>query len=78
MHFNFWGEQPHFLGPIYVLLFHDNQSLLYFETDNQFDFVIFTLRNHYIKNVYMRKKKQTSIAQSAGAVKYTDCTFAEE
>ena len=77
MHFSFWGQQPHFLGPIYVPLFHDNQSLLYFETENKFDFVIFTLSNHYIKNVYMRKKKQTPIVQLAGAIEYTDCTSAE-
>ena len=39
MHFNFWGQQPHFLGPIYVLLSHDNQSLLYFKTENKLDFL---------------------------------------
>ncbi len=61
MYFSFWGQQPHFLGPIYVPLFHDNQSILYFETENKFDFVIFTLSNHYIKNVYMRIKKQTPV-----------------
>ena len=77
MRFNFWGQQPHFLGLIYVPLFHDNQSRLYFETENKFDCVIFTLSNHYIKNFYMRKKKQTPIAQLAGAVEYTDCTSAE-
>ena len=64
MHFNFRGQQPHLLSPIYVPLFHDNQSLPYFETENKFDFVIFILSNHYIKNVYMRKKKRTPIAQN--------------
>ena len=28
MYFKFWGQQPHLLGLIYVLLSQDNQSLL--------------------------------------------------
>ena len=28
MYFNFWGQQPHFLGLMYVPLLYDNQLLL--------------------------------------------------
>ena len=46
-----------FLGLIYVPLSDGNQSLLYFETENKFDFAIFILSKHYINNTFFIQKK---------------------
>ena len=51
-----FGDNNHIFRPnIYS---HDNQSLLYFETENKFDFAIFILSNHYINNILFICKKK--------------------